>query len=150
MSADVSHEHPSPHRGRVSVTALLVALAAGPAAWVAQLMLGYGLSSYACFPGDQPWEQAPPPGWGGERPALIAINLVCLALALAGFWIALGAWRRVRGEKEGGVTHLLTRGEGRSRFLALCGMLDCAVFAIAILFDTAGILGVPSCWNVPA
>jgi hypothetical protein len=146
----VPQEHPSPHRGRVSLVALLLGLGIGPAAWAAQLMLGYGLSSYACFPGDQPFEHAPPPGWSGERPGLLAVNLACLVVALAGCWISWASWRSTRQEKGGGSEALLRRGEGRSRFLALCGLLASAGFAVAILFDTAAILGVPACWDTPS
>jgi hypothetical protein len=136
--AAVQPEHPPPQRGRVSIVALLFSLAAGPAAWAAQLMLGYGFSSYACFPGDEPYREAPPPGWGGERALLLVINLVCLLAPLAGGTVAYRAWRDTRGEA----------GESRTCFLALCGMLTSLGFALAILFDTAVIAGVPSCWEL--
>jgi hypothetical protein len=141
------HEHPAPHRDRVRVLELLGGLAAGPAAWVAQLVVGYGLSSYACYPSDQPYLRAPPPGWRGERPVLLAINLACLVVALAGLWLAHRNWRATRHEKPGGGHVLLATGEGRTRFLAGCGMLTAAGFALAILFDTAAVLGAPTCWD---
>lgn len=145
--AGVPQEHPSPHRGRVTVTALLFGLGAGPAAWVVQLLLDYGLSSYACFPADQALEHAPASGWAAERPVLLAINLACLVLALAGLRVAQASWRGARLEKDGGHQVLLATGEGRSRFLALCGILTAIGFSLAILFDTAAIAAVPSCWN---
>jgi hypothetical protein len=149
MSNAVPQEHPAPHRERVSLLALLFGLAAGPAGWIAQLLLGYGLSSYACYPSDEPQLTSPPRGWSGEHVWLLAINLLCLALTVAGFLTALANWRRTRAEKEGGAHRLLQTGEGRARFLALSGMLACGVFALAILANTWTVLGVPACWDVP-
>lgn len=145
MSSAFPQEHPSPHRGAVSVWVLLFALAAGPAGWVAQLLLGYGLASYACYPSSEPRLTSPPPGWSGEHLILLVINVACLALALGGLFVALGSWRRSRKEKEGGA---LDVGEGRTRFLALCGVLTGLLFSVAIGFDTAPILSVPACWRM--
>jgi hypothetical protein len=128
------------------LTVLLAALAAGPAAWALQLIAGYGLSSLACFPHDSPHQTTPPPGWGGETTLLLAINLACLLLALAGGALCLRDWRKARdGAHQGAEIR-----EGRTRFLALCGGLAGLGFALAILFDTATILGTPTCWNIPS
>lgn len=140
--------HPSPQRGRVSILAQIAGLAAGPAAWIAQLVVDYGLSSYACYPFTEPFQQAPPPGWGGERILLLIVNLACLAASLGGLATAHRVWRRARDEKPGDVHRVIHTGHGRTRFLALCGMLASIGFAVAILFDTAAIVGVPSCWNI--
>jgi len=149
MSQAFPQEHPSPHRGRVRVITLLFGLAAGPTGWIAQLLLGYGVSSYACYPKDAPHLASPPPGWGAEHLLLLGVNLACLALAIVGLVVALGSWRRSREEKPGGAHHMLAVGEGRTRFLSLCGMLTGGLFAAAILFDTLPILGVPACWSLP-
>ena len=148
MSHAFPQEHPSPHRDRVRILSLLFGLAAGPTAWISQLVLGYGLSSYACYPKDAPHLQSPPPGWGGEHIVLLGINLACLALAGVGLLVSLRNWRRTRNEARGGAHHMLEVGEGRTRFLSLCGMLGCVLFAAAILFNTVPIMGVPACWNV--
>lgn len=148
MSQGVPQDHPAPHRDRVPTWALLVCLAAGPAAWSTQLILGYGLSSYACFPDGEPFLRSPPPGWSGEQAWLLLLNLVCLALTCAALAFDLRAWRRTRDEKRGGAGWLLEVGEGRSRFLALAGMLACGVFAAAIVFNTINLLAVPACWEV--
>jgi len=126
---------------------LLAAVAIGPTAWIAQLLVGYGLSSAACFPDDKPLLHAPPQGWTWETPGLLGINLFCLVLALVG---AAAGWLVLR---RGGVRLLeedarLSSPAGRDRFLALCATMAGVAFAIAILFDTAPILGVPTCWRV--
>jgi hypothetical protein len=141
-------EHPAPARWRVGAPSLILGVAAGPAAWIAQLVLGYGLSGYACFRGDAPFRQTPPPGWSDEPALLMTINLVCLLLALAGAAMSFSHWRRTRGEKPGGGEHALEVGEGRTRFLAACGVLMSLGFAVAVAFDTTAILSVPTCWSI--
>jgi hypothetical protein len=133
MSVNAAAGHP--HHGRIGPARLIAALAAGPTAWALQLIAGYGLSSLTCFPHDRPITQSPPPGWSGEPVLLLAINIACLLLALAGAGLSYAGWR-------GSV------GQGRSRFLAACGVMSGLGFALAILFDTAPILGVPACWSI--
>jgi hypothetical protein len=147
MSAGFPEEPPAPHRDRVRAWVLLLGLAAGPAAWIAQMLLGYGISSYACYPHDEPHIHAPPPGWHGERLGLLVVNLTCLVLILAAFAAEGRAWRRTREEMADGSRRRLDVGEGRSRFLALCGMIACGLFALAVLFNTINLLGVPACWE---
>lgn len=129
------------------VVALLFGLAAGPAAWIIHLLLDYGLSSYACYPADQPHLRAPPPGWAAEKPVLAAITLACLVLAGLGLWTSWLNWRNTREEQIKGPHHVIEVGEGRSCFLSLCGMLTSAGFAIAIAVSAASIVRVPSCWT---
>jgi hypothetical protein len=110
-------------------------VAAGPFAWIVQLVVDYGLSAHACYPGRTPRLDLP---WAGEHGLLLAINLACLALALAGLGVSFRAWREVRGKAD------------RSRFLAVCGMLASATFTIAILFDTPSALALRLCWSAPS
>jgi hypothetical protein len=142
------HRHPAPHRDRSPIALLLFGLAAGPAAWAVQLELGYGVSSFACFPHNAALARTPPPGWAGEPAWLLALNIACLVLAFVGLAVSAICWRRTRGEKPGEAEHLLHVGEGRTRFLAACGVLTSLGFALAILFDTAAVVAVPSCWSL--
>jgi hypothetical protein len=80
--------------------------------------------------------------------ALLTLNLVCLLLPLAGMAVAFLSWRATREEKPGGTASMLEMGEGRTRFLALCGLLGSALFVLATLFDSAMIIGVPTCWEM--
>jgi hypothetical protein len=145
VQASHSSDHASPPAGTVGLILLLSALASGPAAWSLQLVAGFGLSSLACYPHDTPYTQSPPPGWESEHAILLAINLACLLVALAGLLVSFLYWRAKRPEKAGQVPNV---SETRTRFLGACGMLAGFGFAIAILFDTAAILGVPSCWSI--
>lgn len=139
MSAGLPPHPPDRPARRATPWLLLLGLAAGPADWIAQLLLGYGLSSYACFPRDEPLTQSPPPGWAGEHLWLLVINLVALALTLAALALA---WRRRPGEGPPG------RSASRSAFLAHCAMLACGLFAAAILFNTVNIFIAPACWEI--
>jgi hypothetical protein len=142
-----SREHPSPHRDRVSLLTLLLVLGAGPTAWILQLVVDFGVASDLCRQNGAPRAAPPISGWAPEHIFLVGSNLVCLAVALAGGFTALAAWRRTRQEKLGDAAVLIEVGEGRTRFLAACGMMSAAAFAVAILFDTAWPFFVPSCWR---
>ena len=142
-----SREHPSPHRARISTAVLLVALAVGPAAWALQQMLGYGVSSHACFPSDAPIAPAPA-AWAADLPVIGMAGLAFFLIAFGGVAIAARAWRATREEKEGDRHVLLDVGEGRSRFLALCGVMAGCLFCLAILSDLAVTLGLRTCGSL--
>ncbi len=147
-AADPPAEHPAPHRHLVNVWLLLAGLGAGPFAWILQLVASYGVASYACFPPLGPRLGGLPVGWSAEAPGLTAVNLVCLAIALIGLAASFVHWRRTRTEKSGGHESLLETGEGRTRFVASCGMMAGAGFALAILFNTVEPLLIAGCWRM--
>ncbi len=120
--------HPAPHRGRASAQALAYALAGAPAAWFLHLLVNYGLASQACRAG------AAPPSWS----TIVIVDLVALAVAAGVGFVAYGLFHRTRAEKEGNARELVETGEGRTRFLAICGLLASALFALAIVADLAG------------
>ncbi|WP_161141903.1 hypothetical protein [Propylenella binzhouense] len=136
--------HPAPHADRVSLPALFYGLCAGPAAWGAQLLLIYGLASYACFPSEM-LRDAPVPGFRGIVPVLAAINVVALAIAASGAVVSWRNWRLSQSEAKGAGRHLLEAGEGRTRFISVWGVLTGAGFFVAIAFDTIAVFGVPLC-----
>jgi hypothetical protein len=117
----------------------LYGLAAGPAGWILQLVISYGLASYACFPRDQPWRQTPPPGWSAEPVILMAVSIAALAITLSGVLVSAAQRRGARG-----------RGAQREAFLAGCGVVASLGFTVAVLFDTWPLLRTPACWNVPS
>jgi hypothetical protein len=122
--------------------ALLFALAAGPAGWILQLVLDYGIAGYACYRGAGPRLSTPATGWPGERAVLIGLNGAGLALAVVGGVIAYRAWRGLRAGEP--------TASGRTRFLATCGMFSAAGFGAAILFGTIEPFMVSTCWRVTA
>lgn len=123
-------EHPSPHRGKVSLLALWTGLVLAPAAWFLQLTIDTPLLSQACYPRDEPL--------GGPLPTLsavvLAVDLAALVAAVVGFVIAWRTWHHTRQEKPGRGQHLMASGEGRSRFMAMAGMLTSALVGIAVVY----------------
>ena len=120
---------PAPETRAPRFLLLLFGCSAAPLAWLGHVMLGYGLSAYLCYPADHPvmlsarWLFA----------ALIAFDVVALAICGAGAVVSWRLWRQVRG------------GEGRNRFLALWGLMSSLWFLVAILFNVIASLVVPSC-----
>lgn len=133
--------HPAPQRGRAPLWRQLFGVAAGPAAWMVQLNVGYALTSYACNPGGHA-APAMLSGWAWARAVSLGFNLAAATVAVAAGVISLGLWRATRGEASG---HAVDAGEGRTRFFAVCGVLTSFGFLAAILFDTVMIAGAPSC-----
>ena len=108
--------HPAPHRDRVALSALLFGLAAAPLAWQVQILVGSSAATSA------------------RKSTLLALFAICLAAALAGGLVALRSWRLTFQEVPGSAHQLLDRGEGRTRFMAMCGMLVSLLFFYALLF----------------
>jgi hypothetical protein len=143
-SFSLTDAHPSPKRGAMAPWRLLTGLAAGPFGWILQLLIDYGLSSLLCT-GRRTMAQQP--SSSGELAGLLAVNLFCLAIALYGLALSYGGWRKVSDEKTGGGHETLNIGEGRSRFIAVAGILTGGLFALAILFNTVEPFMIPACWS---
>lgn len=126
--------HPAPHRAHASTSSLSYALAGGPAAWFLHLLVNYGLAERACA------AEATLSAWS----LVVVVDAIAIAIAAGAGAVAYRLFQRTRTEKEGGTHELVEAGEGRTRFLAVCGLLASALFLIAIIFDLAGpFLGLP-------
>jgi hypothetical protein len=134
--------HLAPHRHQVRTALLTFALVGAPLAWFVRLLFNYGYASHACFPGDAPLQATADRGFW---PLLLGIDLFALALAFIAALIAYRSWRVARAEAQGDSGHLLEVGEGRTRFLALWGLMTSLGFAVAVAFDLVGLLVVPLC-----
>jgi len=135
-------KHPAPARNEATLWSLCFSLAAPPLAWSLQSIAGYGLSSEACYPGDTPRTV---PVFAGLWELLLGINGVALVVGVVGMTIAYRNWRATRGETGGDTPHLIERGEGRTRFLAMCGLLLGAGFIVATVFTSVTLLISPLC-----
>jgi hypothetical protein len=116
-------------RSRTRIAALWFGLAGGPAAWFAQLMLGYFLWARDCYPGDQPVTS------GGEtalRHGVFVFDAIAVVITLAALAIPGTIWRA-------------TPRKSSDHFMALWGVLSSLCFLAAILFATVTSIGVPSC-----
>lgn len=125
--------HPAPHRGRVRGWQLLVALFLAPAAFTAQIMGAYVVASRTCAAGGLP------------RVPLMLLHLSAILAAGAGVAVAWALWRRTRDEKPGDAEQAIDRGEGRTRFLALCGFYASLVFLLAVLVDASALVFFGAC-----
>lgn len=140
----INIDHPAPQRNRVGLAALLFGIAAAPTAWNAQLLLGVSLSGHACYPRERLLSA---PLWGNLWWILLGVSVIGIVFAVAGGVVAWRSWRRTYEEMLGTADHLLDRGEGRTRFMAMCGILTSAVFLLALIFGTAAFFLVPLCGN---
>lgn len=132
---------PVPEARSGSFVTLLLACAAAPIFWAGQVMASYAVSAYVCYPGETPRSGAP----GFLLNLLIAFDAVALAAALLGGVISLSAWRKVRQQHPSATQSDLSA--GRTRLLALWGLMSSLWFFLAILFNVIASLWVPLCAN---
>ena len=134
--------HPAPHRSRAGLVGAAFGLFAAPAAWAMHLLVSYALSSFACFPNG---DAVHAPIWPALRPLLWGIDVVAISIGIAAGLVAWRSWDRTRQEARGGAHTLIDAGAGRTRFLALCGMLASGGFLLALAFASLGLSMVPAC-----
>lgn len=127
----------APETRSVKFAALLFGTCAAPIFWLGQLMLGYGVTAYVCYPGDHPVALTAP---GPLVAALLVFDVVALAASAAGAAVSWTSWRRSRAGE--GIGHAR---EGRDRFLAMWGLLSSLWFFFAILFNVIASVMVPPC-----
>lgn len=131
--------HPAPARGRVPRWRLTFGLLGAPLAWSAQIGAASAVGGLACLtPAGASLGTAPT----GTAAALIAINLVALAVAAAALAVSYGDLRRTHREefeRSGGV---MEAGEGRTRFLCICGVWMSVLFLVATAASTISVV-----WN---
>ncbi len=133
--------HPGPQRERTHQGSLWFSLLAPPLGWAAHLLVNYSIAGQNCVGGIDIREM---PQANGRLTAILLIDLAATLLAIVAGYIAFQRWLDTRTEKGGGAHHLVHSGEGRTRFLAMCGMLTSALFGLAVVIDAIGsILGPP-------
>ena len=134
--------HPSPHRHRVIGSALWFGLLGAPVAWGLQELINVSLAGHACYPHDMPlaiplFEHLKGISVGVEAVAF----LVC---AVAGV-VAYSAWRKTRNEKPGNAHQLLGSGDGRTRFMAIAGLMTSGLFAIGTALAAFNLATISPC-----
>ena len=134
--------HPAPHRDRVGRAAIAFGLGAAPAAWGLQLLSNASLASRACFPKDVPLAAA---SWGSVTSVVVSIGICALVVCLLATLVAWRSWSKTGSERPGSAHHLLESGDGRTRFLAMAGMMSGGLFFIAIALTVLNTAGVPAC-----
>jgi hypothetical protein len=137
-------QHPAPHAHRMSVSEIYFCLFAGPFVWLLQLSCGYALASEPCFRrGGR--DAAPPASLGWTWSAMVLLTVAAVAVAIIALVVSWRAFERTRTEHLGGADHLLEAGVGRTRFVALWGVILSAGFAIAAAVSAIAYIAVPRC-----
>jgi hypothetical protein len=119
------------HHNPARLWPLMFGACATPLVWLGQMMLGYGLSAYVCYPADHPLTIAAP---GQLTVLLIAFDVAALAVCIAAAMVSWATWKKTREQKQ-----------GRVRFMALWGLISSLWFFVAILFNVIVSVSVPPC-----
>ena len=134
--------HPAPHRERTRLFWLWFGIFAAPVAWNLQLLFASAIAGHVCYPAMDPLG----PQVGAHLGWLFGlIDLIGIAIAIAALVVSIVHWARVREEKHGTGRHLLDQGEGRTRFMAMLGILNSCLFLVALLFASAHLFFFPLC-----
>ncbi len=138
-------EHPVPARHKIDIGLLAFGLIGAPVIWGVHFLANVTIASRACAS----TEMSPS---ASTHAALLAIDAVAALVALAALYVSTQAWRSTRHEgsdtREQGTTpeqHAAEVGEGRTRFIALGGIMMSTVFFVAILSDTFAAIVVTAC-----
>ena len=141
MSTTLDPVGPAPETRSVKFITLLFGASAAPLFWLGQLILGYGITAYICYPGDHPLAGAS----GGLLSALLLFDAVALIACAAGGFVSWRGWLHATQMRAADNHHVLHTGEGRDRFLSMWGMLSSLWFFCAILFNAIASIMVPPC-----
>jgi hypothetical protein len=151
VANDSAHQgHPAPARERVSLPALWFGLFGGPVAWSIQTLVNLPVASHGCFPRLDPLAQPVT----AVRGVAFSVSLLALAICVAATVVSVRSWSRTRHEHHEATgkgsghdagTALLETGEGRTRFMALAGVLTSVTFLILSLVHAAAIFLVSAC-----
>ena len=134
--------HPSPQRSRVSLWAMWFAILGAPVAWSVQQLVNPPMFAHGCFPHDVPLTDSI---WSNTRTVATLVEVVALAVCILAGAIAWRSWQRTRDEKPGSGHHLLEAGDGRSRFMAMVGLISSGLFLLTVVVATAMLYMVPPC-----
>lgn len=142
MASDPPMDKQAGAGGGPGVVRLFAGLTIAPFAWALQVLIGYGLAAYACYPTDAALGQ---PLWSHLRTFVGTASVLLWILLVVGCVVAWSNWKATQHGSDAQPHQILHSGVGRSRFMALCGVAVSALFAIALLFTSVGILWVPDC-----
>jgi hypothetical protein len=137
-----ARSHAAPARHEVSKLSLWFGLLAAPAAWLLDQILDYAAASHICA---GKTAESAVQLVRASAPWFIWCTGVSFLIALVSCWVAYRNWSRTRTERSGSGHHLLELGEGRMRFLAMCGLLTSTSFSVAFLFTAAYMVVAPLC-----
>lgn len=139
----VSGEKPArqgPRRRRGGALMMLFGLMGAAAAWVLQTDIGETLAAQACFPHRSALAA---PRWSWLMPALDVISVVALLIGVAGVWVAWQGWRSAA--RRDPASPASDAAVGRTRFLALAGLILSLLFVVGLIATGLAVLLVAPC-----
>jgi hypothetical protein len=143
--------HPAPERSRVPVRMLWFGLFGGPVAWSVQTLVNLSLASHACYPQLFPLDA---PTTGGLRGIVFVVSILAVLVSSAAAVSAWRAWQFTRHEHQQASgkadqhraeTAALETGEGRTRFMALAGVLMSTTFVLVALVHLSTVFLITPC-----
>jgi len=134
--------HPSPHRHRVRRLALWFGLLGAPVAWSLQELINVSLAGQACFPRDTPLAM---PLFEHLSRISVGVAAVAFVVCVVAGVVAYAVWQKTRNEKPGDAHQLLGSGDGRTRFMAMAGMMTSGLFAIGIALAALNLAAISPC-----
>ncbi len=75
----------------------------------------------------------------------MVLTAALLAIAAAALIVSLRSWASVHNHTEGEEEELLEAGEGRTRFMAMSGILVSAIFVLLLTMNAVSIFLTPQC-----
>jgi hypothetical protein len=135
-------EQQSPDSHVPGVARLFAGMVLAPLAWALEVLIGYSLAAHACYPTDVALVA---PTWSNLRAVVEGVSIALWLLLFVGAAIAWSNWKATRPQSNVEPHRIVQSGDGRPRFMALCGVVVSGLFAVVLLFTSVGILWVPSC-----
>jgi hypothetical protein len=121
---------------------MLFGLFGAAAAWVLQTEIGETLAAQACFPHRSALAA---PQWSWLMSALDALSIVALLIGVAGVWVAWRGWRTTRTGRPAPASPVSDTSAGRTRFLAMAGLILSLLFLVGLVATGLAVLLVSPC-----
>jgi hypothetical protein len=131
-----------PRRGRGATLAMLFGLFGTAAAWALQTEIGEALSAQACYAHRAALAA---PQWPWLMPVLSVVSLGTLLIGVLGAGVAWGNWRRARDWQPDVVHEASDASRGRTRFLAMAGLMLSLLFLVGLVATGFAVLLVSPC-----
>lgn len=142
-------QHPAPQRAGVHLAALWFGLFGAFVALSIQTLVNYAVANDSCFVGRiANGTSATAPWW-----ILLSTTVFAIVLGSGAIGVAFWSWRRVKEESgmeeyDSKSDELLEIGEGRTRFMAMAGLVTSAILLATILFHGTAVLFSAFCRTV--
>jgi hypothetical protein len=120
-----AQKHPAPQRGRVALTVVLIGVALAPAAWLLQMNLSFLAGDLGCSESVLT---------RGVSSMLVMMSFGAFLLSLAALGASMAAFHATNTEASGKAHQARSTGLGRTRFMALSGMIVSSIFLAATAF----------------